>query len=235
MLNDLLVTRLPNGVTNRNVNDIFSSMGQLDPTKFHNYMEDFDYYVAADWTVTETDAGATQALADGDGGLLLLTNTAAENDLLAMQKVGESFLLESGKKLFFKARFAVSEAVEMDWLFGLQITDVSPFDATDGIWFQNDDGDDNIDFHVRQDATTGATSVSDIASVVAAEFLELAFFWDGTDRVYYGVDGTVLGYVTATDADFLPNTELTVSFALLAGTTAAETMSVDYVFCAKER
>ena len=66
-------TRFPNGVTNVGEDTIFAALGQLAPTKFHTYWEDFDYYAAGDWTVTETQASATQALADGDGGLLLLS------------------------------------------------------------------------------------------------------------------------------------------------------------------
>ena len=83
-------TRFPNGVTNVGEDSLFAALGQLAGPQFHTYFEDFDYYTAADWTVTETQAGATQALTDGDGGLLLLTNTAADNDLVALQKVGES-------------------------------------------------------------------------------------------------------------------------------------------------
>ena len=103
-------TRFPNGVTNAGEDTIFAALGQLAPTKFHTYMEDFDYYTAGDWTVTETQAGATQALADGDGGLLLLTNSAADDDLNALQKKGESFRFAAGKKLWFEARFKVSDA-----------------------------------------------------------------------------------------------------------------------------
>ena len=107
-------TRFPNGVTNVGEDSLFAALGQLAGPEFHTYFEDFDYYAAADWTVTETQAGATQALTDGDGGLLLLTNTAADNDLVALQKVGESYRFESGKKLFFEARFKVSNATQSD-------------------------------------------------------------------------------------------------------------------------
>ncbi len=39
-------------------------------------------------------------------------NTAAANDLVSMQKVGESFRFEVGKKLFFEGRFKVNDATQ---------------------------------------------------------------------------------------------------------------------------
>jgi hypothetical protein len=102
-------TNFPNGLTNNTAQNILGQMVQLDPTRMHTYFNDFDIYHANEWVVTETQAGATQALTDVDGGVLLLTNSAADDDLNTLQKVGESFKFEAGKKLFFKARFAVSE------------------------------------------------------------------------------------------------------------------------------
>jgi len=97
----MTTTRFPNGVTNVGEQSLFAELGQPAATIFHTYFEDFDYYTAGDWTVTETDAGATQALTDGDGGLLLITNTAADNDLVSLQKKGESFRFASGKSSVF--------------------------------------------------------------------------------------------------------------------------------------
>lgn len=230
MLNDLLVTRFPNGVGTRNTNDICSSLGMPDPTKFHVFLEDFDYYVAANWTVTEAGAGS-RALADEDGGVLLITNAAADDNHNFFNKVGESFLLETGKKLFFKARLKVSDAAESDFVVGLQITDTTPLDVTDGIFFQKDDGDADLDFHVEKDDV--ATSEEGIHTVENDTYLVVGFYWDGINRIYYSVDDTVLGFLASTN---LPDDEaLTVSFGVQNGEAVAKTMSVDYIFVAKER
>ena len=66
-----MTTRFPNGLTTTTKT---SPMGEFilpDMTKAHVYMEDFDYYTAADWTVTETGV-ATQVLTDADGGALFV-------------------------------------------------------------------------------------------------------------------------------------------------------------------
>ena len=76
-------TRFPKGVTNVTKEDPMGMLGMPDPTKFHTYMEDFDIYNATDFTITTTEAGsgsATEALADEDGGVLVITNDDADTD-----------------------------------------------------------------------------------------------------------------------------------------------------------
>jgi len=229
-------TNFPNGLTNNTAQNILGQMVQLDPTRMHTFFNDFDEYHAVNWTVTETQAGATQALTDVDGGVLLLTNSAADNDLIALQKVGESFKFEAGKKLFFKARFAVSDATQSDFVIGLQITDTTPLAVTDGVYFRKDDGDANLDFVVIKDST--ASTATAITTVLAATYITVGFYYNGVDEVVYAastnsLNPTVLGKLATTN---LPDDEeLTVSFAIQNGEAVAKTMSVDYILVAKER
>ena len=230
-MSTLLVTRFPNGVTNVGEDSPFADLAMPAPTRFHTYFEDFDYYTAGDWTVTETDAGATQALTDGDGGLLLITNTAADNDLVAIQKKGESFRFASGKKLFFEARFKVSNATESDVVMGLQITDTSPLDVTDGVFFIKADGSTSVSFVVEKNNT--ATTTSSVATMADDTFVTLGFYYDGASTIEYSVNGVVAG--TSVTTNLVDDEDLTVSFALQNGNAVARTMTVDYIFCAKER
>jgi hypothetical protein len=228
---NLLVTRFPNGVTNVGEDSPFADLAMPAPTKFHTYYEDFDYYVAANWTVTETQAGATQALTDGDGGLLLITNTAADNDLVALQKVGESYRFASGKELFFEARLKVSDATESDVVIGLQITDATPLDVSDGVFFIKADGSTSVSLLVEKNGT--ATTTSSVATMANDTFISLGFYYDGASSIQYFVDGVVKGTSVTTN---LPDDEdMTVSIALQNGEAVAKTMTVDYVFVAKER
>jgi len=110
----MTTTRFPNGITNVGEQSLFAELGQPAATIFHTYFEDFDYYTAGDWTVTETQAGATQALGDVVGGALVLTNSTTDNDLNSIQRVGEAFKPVAGKKFFMKARFKVNEVIESD-------------------------------------------------------------------------------------------------------------------------
>jgi len=228
---NLLVTRFPNGVTNVGEDSPFADLTMPAPTKFHTYYEDFDYYVAANWTVTETQAGATQALTDGDGGLLLITNTAADDDLVSLQKVGESYRFASGKELFFEARLKVSDATQSDVVIGLQITDTTPLDVSDGVFFIKADGSTSVSLLVEKDGT--ATTTSSVATMANDTFISLGFYYDGASSIQYSVNGVVKGTSVTTN---LPDDEdMTVSIALQNGEAVAKTMTVDYVFVAKER
>lgn len=226
----MTTTRFPNGVTNVGEDSLFAALGQLAATQFHTYFEDFDYYNAANWTVTETQAGATQALTDGDGGLLLLTNTAADNDLVALQKVGESYRFASGKKLFFEGRFKVSNATESDVVMGLQITDATPLDVSDGVFFLKSDGSTTISLLVEKNGTATTTSVGTLADDT---YIRLGFYYDGNSSIQAFVNGTYVA--TSATTNLVDDEDLTVSFALQNGNAVARTMTVDYVYVAKER
>ena len=229
-----VVTRFEYGVTNVGQDTLFADMVQPDPTLFHQYFNDFDTYTAGDWVVTETDSGATQALTAGDGGLLLVTNTAADDDLVALQKTPAAWTFEAGKKMFFRARFKVSDATQSDLVIGLQVVDTTPLDVTDGVYFLKADGSTAVSVICRKNASTGSTSASSITTLANDTFVELGWYYDGDSKVYYEVNGNVIGSLNGTSA-FLPDTTVTVSFALQNGEAVAKTMTVDYVYVAKER
>ena len=231
-------TRFPSGVSTAVKTNPLGNFGMPDPTKWHVFFDDFDTYVAADWTVTAVGA-ATRALTDGDGGLLLVTNAAADNDSSQNQKLGESFLLTSGKKTIFKARLKVSDATQSDLLIGLAVLDTTLIAAagdgvTDGVFFQKDDGVATLDVYCQKDTTTGQTSAAAIATLVADTFVTLSWYYDGVDSISYYINDVHTGTLSATST-FLPDTELTVSFAMQNGEAVAKTQTLDYIFVAQER
>lgn len=232
MLIDNLVTRFPNGLVNRPVGDIFGSLKMPDPTLYHVFNPDFDTYLASQWTITTTGTG-TVALVDGNGGLVAITNSAADNDAVFLQTVKESFFPVVGKKTFFKTRVKVSDATQSDLLVGLQITDTTPLDATDGIYFYKADDAATVSIFVRKNATTGSTTAV-VGTLTDDTFVELAWFYDGIDRLYYAFNGTIIGFLDAS-ATYLPDVALAVSWGLQNGAAAAKVGTFDYLFVAQER
>lgn len=225
-----MTTRFPNGLTTASKTSPLGEFILPDPRSVHMYMEDFDYYTAADWTVTETGV-ATQVLADADGGRLLVTNAAADDDASFNQKVGESFLFATGKKVWFDCSLQVSDATQSDVVIGLQITDTTPLDVTDGVFFLKADGVATIDLLVEKDNT--ATTTSSVATLVDATDIRLSFFYDGVDKITVFADGIAVASSVTTN---LPDDEvLTVSFGIQNGEAVAKTMSLDYLLVAKER
>lgn len=228
----MTTTNFPDGVTNANVERLNGQMVFPDPTLFHTYFNDFDTYVAGDWVVTETGDG-TQALTAGNGGLLLLTSSALDNDGMVLQKTPAAFAMSANKKCWFGARLAMQKATESDLQVGLVIVDTSPLDATDGIYFEKLDGTSTVSVVCRKNATTGSRSAA-AGVLAAATQTELQWYYDGAGKLYYGMNGNVAGVMDV--ADYLPDaTNLTVSMAFFNGEAGAATLTVDYVFAAMER
>lgn len=222
-------THSAGGFSNARPEALMGQMGQLDPTLFHTYFNDFDHYVAGDWTITSVGA-ATQALTDIDGGGLLITNAAADDNSSFLDKKGESFKFELGKKVWFKARLKINDAVQSDFVIGLQITDATPLDVTDGVFFQKDDGDANIDVYVEKN---NVNSTAIIGQVANDTFVELGFYFDGKAGVTFFLNGRAI--TTLPLANLVDDEELAVSFGVQNGEAVAKNMTVDYIFVAKER
>jgi len=225
------VTRFPNGVTNVSDQNLYADMGQDSPSLFHSYYNDFDTYASGDWTSTVTGTG-TSALTNGDGGLLLLTNTTGATDAVFSQKVGESFTFASGKKLWFEARLKVSDATASAFVMGLQVTDTTPLAVANGVFFLKSAASTSIAL-VLTKASTSTTNAA-IATAANDTFINLAYFYDGVSTVYYFVNGTLAGSSVTTNLP-LSSTTLTVSFGVQNGAAAAKTMTIDYINVTKER
>ena len=228
-----VTTRLPSGVNTDTTSSIFANYPIPRTASLIEYFNDFMTYTAGDWVVTETQAGATQALTAGSGGWLLLTNSAADNDLIALQKTPAMLDLSATKQAWFSCRFKVSDATQSDFVFGMQVVDTTPLDVTDGIYFLKADGAATVDIICRKNATTGSTSAASITTAVSDTFIQLDWYYDGAGYLFYAVNGTVSGSLSV--ADYFPDTSVTMSFAVQNGEAVAKTMTVDWVGVWQER
>ena len=223
------------GVTNVGTDSTLGKLKAPAPHKYHQYFNDFDTYLASDWTITTTEDGtgsASEALADGDGRVLLVTNAAGDNDHDFFQLVKEGFKFESGKQIGFHIRFKTNDATQSDIVAGLQLTDTTPLDVTDGIFFLKSDGAATISFIVEKDSTQSTLTLPN--SLADDTFMTLGFIYDPKDQKFHVFQNNVLaGTVVSTNAP--DDEELTLSFGIQNGAAAAKTLSVDYVGAYKER
>lgn len=240
-------TRFPGGVNDQPITDPFGKMGMLDPTKWIVFWNDFVNNFGglplgasgiadnSDWDVTITEAGggsASVAFANGSGGLILITNDAFDNDAAFFRKIPEAFRWASNKRLYFEIRFKISEATQSDFIAGLMLTDTTPLDVTDGIFFQKDDGDANLDFHVEKD--NAASDATAFATITADTFTVLSFYYDPERRLFYCYkDNIKLGTLVSTNAP--DDVDLSVTFGIQNGDANARSMTLDYILCALER
>ena len=226
-------TRFPGGVGTRRKPDPLYNFGAPDPTDYHRFFEDFDTYTSGQWTATVIGTG-TNALTAGDGGLLASATSGASGDAVYTQKTTEGFSFEAGKPAWFKARFKVS-ALTTVVVMGLQVTDTTPEDVTDGIYFLSTVTTGAVTIYCRKDATTGSTTGTGM-TLVADTYTELAWYWDGKSEVQYFQDGVQKGTLTGvTTSTYLPDTTTTVSFGIRTTSAAIKTLTIDYILAAKAR
>ena len=232
----MATTHFTNGVSNQTVGNPLYDYPYLDPFKYYTYSNDFFTYHADEWTITTTEAGtgsATEAVTSQAGGALLITNAAGDNDLDFFNLKGEAFKFVSTKRMFFKAKFKVSDATQSDVVMGLTITDTTPLDTTDGIFFQKDDGDTNIDFHIEKDDS--ATANAAIGTLADDTFITVAFAYDPNTSSFSIFMDDVKGGEQSTLTNVPDDEELTIAFGIQNGEAVAKTMTIDFIICAVER
>lgn len=250
--------RNESGFSSSRHGDPLYGFGFLDPFKFCTWFTDFlrseglGATTANDWTVTKAGTGAP-ALADADGGVIAITNSAADNDNFFVQKVGEAWKWEAAKKLVIMGRFKVSDATLSQLVFGLQITDTTPLDVTDGIFFIKAKSSTTLVARVEKNdvgQTLNAVTMADDT------YVDVAIVYRGQPRSSQGPTGVTSLYdfeVYAKSADVhgdvvwqqvgtitctteAPDDEvLTLSFGVQNGEGVAKVMSLDYILVAKER
>lgn len=206
-------------------------------THFHEWFEDFDEYSAGQWTITETGSG-TRAVGNLDGGVLVITNAAADDDRNFLQWSGttnaatvETFKFTSGKRMRFKTRLKLSDATQSDFIIGLQTTDTTPLAVSDGVWFGSDDGDANLDFHVA--ASSVQTDVIAASTLSNDTYCTLEFYYDGSSPYFMLFKDSVgIGKAAITNA---PTVTLTISIGHQNGEAVAKAISIDYIYVAVER
>lgn len=168
------------GFSNVPDNDLFSDIPIGDWTRYHNYFNHFDSYTAADFAFNNTGA-ATAALQAGDGGQLLITNTAANNDVASLQKTPASFLLADGFPTWMAFTAKVDNVLGRLIIGLLNQQGAAPgaFTAanrTDGIYMVSDaTGAVTVEYAVGGARVATAT----VAQLVGAQFFNFRAYWDG--------------------------------------------------------
>lgn len=212
----------------------FSNLPTSEDPDYVVYWNDFltaQDYAATDWVVTETQAGATQAIAaDEVGGAILLTNSAGDDDVNQLQSAEEFVKLAVGKRLWMEARVKISDATQSDLFIGLATTDASIIaGTTDSVGFRKLDGSTTLS-SITEDNTTETTNTA--ATVVADTYMKLGFYWDGVNAVKFFVDRNLVATHTA---NIEQTNKLAVTVTLQNGEAVAKTLTVDYVYVGMER
>lgn len=176
-------------------------------------------------TLVEGGAGETTiggAIAEVGGGLLITTD-AAENDGANLSMKGTGFQCVAGKPFYFGAKVKISDATQSDFYLGLAVVTTDALGGvTDGVAFRKPDGSTTGVLVVEKNSTeTTATALT-----VDTAYHIYEIYWDGV-TVNFIVDGV---YLTTPAQTNLPDDErLTPTIQFLTGTTAAITMTIEWL------
>lgn len=202
----------------------------IDPAAQVDYFEDFFRYSASDWTITETDAAATEALDVTEyNGCLKISNTAADNDTVNMQAL--STIDVTNKFALFEARFKVSDASQVDMFIGLSETNTAIISAGGGppgghhIGFWMNDGTPSLNLSIGNSTGVSAEIPALNGTVSNSTYVNVAFKVLSNVTNFY-INGALVS--TLTHSNF-PTNKLRPSFALANGEAVAKTMTIDYI------
>ena len=228
------VTRYPGGLANVVEGSLFGDLKQPSPTKYHVFFDDFDRYTAGDWVVTETDAGATQALVGADGGQLVITNTAGITDAVNLQWAGGAgafignFTFDPAKDLFVAAKFKLDNASLPTALIGLRSSN-----STNTVALIKAGGAATLLARVQSSTGTVSTTVAG-AAMVADTFVVAGLAYTAADgkMTFFQDDAAspVTGWVAPAAATLMAPT-----IGMVNTTAVARVMTLDWVFFAKQR
>ncbi len=241
MANTNQTTNLPNGVTNV-LDAQQNTLGSLpfpDPGRCHTWFDDFDDYSALEWVITETGTG-TRAVGNLDGGILVITNDTHDNDVNTLQWSGltnasvvETWLWESGRGMWFKARMKVSDATQSDLVFGLVTTNTTPITSiVDGLYFLKVDGSTTLNMLCTKNSTSTTLTAG---TLVSDTYFTAGFWWNqdlGELTVYFNNQPVAS---TLTTSNFPDDEELTITFGIQNGDGNARVLSLDYLTVSKDR
>ena len=225
--------RYTNGISNVQGSSTLGDLGMPDPTLYHVFMDDFDFFDetdGVDWDIAATSGSIV--MADGGNGTILLTTKAADDSLAQLATNYENFALVAGKKAWFKAKVTAGAATSQDMIIGLHSDDQTPVAGApaSGVYFRKDAGDTNWDFQIMN--TSVSVAVDTAIATCTTSAVTLGWEFDGVSAFKIFVNDAMVGTVTTTD---FPTTELGVAATVQAGSSSAATLTIDYLCAINER
>lgn len=228
-------TRFSNGVSTNDAQYLFGNYPLPAPfstsgsttTGVSEYANDFVSTVA-EYTVT--GSGSALALAAGNGGIAVLT-PGGTTTASAAYKTASNVAFVAGNQMWFSSRFKAS-AVSSTKSFYVGLR--AGVSANDGLWFSKAASSTSVNL-VSVVGSTTTTLVTGVATAAADTYLELGFYYNGTDLLVFSnnvlvarVSAPTIGSsgTTLTNANLGPVMQITP--------TATDTLTVDYILASTE-
>ena len=209
------------------------------------YMDDFTgvtFDATNDWTVLKDSSAAVALQADALNGVVDLTSQATTDNDGASIQGNEIWGLPStaGQKLYFEARFQMSDADQMDLFIGVCENFASNpencLTASNRIGFQIDDGDATPHLITESSDSETDTTLSgttyDFSDATDVTVSFVATKGTTTDKVRFYINRTLVGTHTTN----VPTSNMTQAAMEISGNaTGTKSMSIDYIMVAQDR
>jgi len=230
-------TRFTSGVSTAYTGEVLYSFPFPDP--FHTgsnqslgssvYTNDFNTLIGTDYTVT--GSSSTFALSNTVVGGAAVLTPGGTTTASAAYKNGTFFQFQAGNRAWFSTRIQTSAvAGSVSYYVGLR----NGSGTTDGLWFAKAASSTSINL-VSTVGSTATTLLTGVATAAAATWVDLGWYFDGTDLLVYA-NGIIAGRVSAptigSSATTLTNAILCPVFQITP--TATDTLTVDFVLTAQE-
>ena len=206
-----------------------SGSANLDVTSYAN-----DFFTIGsttlDWTLTGTSS--TFAITDGVGGQALIT-PGGTTTTTTVAAAHAGFQLVAGQAFWYLCRIQAS-AVSGTKAFTFGLQKGTGATNTDGIYFTKAASSTALSL-VSKVNSTATTLVTSVATAAAATWLDVGFYYDGTDLLVYASDALIARVSAPTvgaSGTTLTNALLQPFFQIVP--TATDTLTIDYVLAAQE-
>lgn len=183
-----------------------------------------------DWTITGTSS--TFAITDGVGGVALIT-PGGTTTTTTVAGAHSGFQFVAGNKFWYLCRIKAS-AVSGTKAFTFGMQKGTGATNTDGIFFTKAASSTSLNLVSRVNSTS-TTLVTGVATAAADTYLDVGFYYDGTDLLVFASDALIARVTAPTIGSTgtnLTDALLTQYFQVVP--TATDTLSIDYVLSAQE-
>jgi hypothetical protein len=212
----------------------------LDPTAGFYYFDDYlgpiDVTTGDGFTITAVTTGGVSAVADEDGGVLLVDSqgNASADDGVNVQLTNCMFKPAAGRTIRFEARVKFVDAGDDQYFVGLAGVDTTLIaagvvdDVVDkcGFFRHAASTADKISSICSRTSTEDITA--DVGDIVDDTYVKLGFVINGLTSVEFYVDGVLVE--TGSTAAAIPNAVMCLSYVAQCEQTSADAeMSVDWV------
>ena len=250
-------TRFPSGVSTVAVNKSLGMFPAPDPTKVAIDFQDFNQYVAADWTVTNTTSHQTIGLVAGANGVVSSAGggSSVTGDIGAIIKNPLNFNLPVNaggstipptSQAWFSGTMKATTALNDQLQLGITSANAA-LTPTDGIYFNKAAGSTSITFVVVKSsaalaATAYSTGTTTVATLANATAVELGWYYNGKGQIDVFVNDVKVcsvdvGLSGTVSTSFPQAVAMAPGFGVKAAATAPTTANiiVDYLLSAQDR